>query len=208
MIWILIGIAIFSSTHAEDFNNEILVKRRHKLMESMNGGIAVFKNAGMALRNNDVHYYPFRTNSDFYYLTGFDEPDAAFLLLPDAMKKFIIFLQPENAMSSQWFGDVPGVQGAMEPGMVFAVEPLLYIGNNLIGSFRLNAIRRYGVSAEDIDRFLREIKPVFDQYNHIAARVEDDILITENGNDNLSVRLPRTVKDIEKAMAKKSYLNR
>ena len=471
---IILSIGCFHHLQAEDFNKEIFRKRRQKLMEQMEGGIAVFKNAGHALRNNDVYYYPFRSNSDFFYLSGFEDPDAAFIVLPEGEKKFIMFVQPKNTFSSQWFGDVPGVEGAMkifgadtayaleqfenilrqylfrkqrvyfdikneelndtvrslisqmrgrgpkemidvhqythemriikdsgeielirkavniacdahlevmkamepgmyeyeiasifsyvfekngssdkayesivasgpnatifhysqvkrqtqegdmvmmdmgaefnnyasditrvlpvngkftkeqidgyeivldmldkiirhmvpgnkwfdclmqsesiakeglfrlglitgkdtqwqhllyyyayaghamgldvhdvgdygsfrdggrvlEPGMVFAVEPMLYIGDNLIESFRLNTTRRFRIPEETVDKFLEEIEPVFQKYNHIAARVEDDILITKDGNESLSVGLPKTVKDIERMMAKKSYLNR
>jgi Xaa-Pro aminopeptidase len=95
----------------------------------------------------------------------------------------------------------------LEPGMVFAVEPMIYIGDNLVESFRLHVTRRYRIPEETVDAFLKEIEPAFNRYNHVAARVEDDILITEDGNENLSAHLPKTVKDIEKMMAERSYLN-
>ena len=59
-----------------------------------------------------------------------------------------------------------------------------------------------------VDPVLEEINPVFEKYLHVAARVEDNILITEDGNEVLSPHLPRTVEDIEKTMRQKSYLNR
>ena len=60
---------------------------------------------------------------------------------------------------------------------------------------------------EDMDAFLKEIKPVFDRYKPLGIRIEDDILITEDGNENLSAKAPRTVKEIERLMRKRSYLN-
>ena len=63
VISIVLSIGCFHVLQAEDFNKEIFRKRRQKLMDQMEGGIAVFKNTSHALRNNDVFYYPFRSNS-------------------------------------------------------------------------------------------------------------------------------------------------
>ena len=464
----------FPALFAQDFNKEIYTDRRHRLMEQIEDGIVVIKNSKMALRNNDVNYYPYQANTDFYYLTGFEEPEAAFILDPSGEKRFVMFLKTANAMASMWFGDLPGIEGAivtfgadtayaidkfedilrgflrrhkkiyidlrnedmvetvhsllprrtgssagqlidviplvhemrvikgpeeidlirksvdiacaghlevmkavepgmfeyeieaifsyifqkngsqrkayesivasgpnatilhysdvsrqsqngelvmmdmgadfayyasditrvipvngkftkaqrdlyeivlemedaiiaymipgnkwfdclsqgeeiakkglhrlglitdrdspwqhtlyyfaycghpigldvhdvgeyggfhdggrvLEPGMVFAVEPLLYVGENLVEGFRSMAIHRYSALPEEVDAFLEEINPVFEKYLHVAARVEDNILITEDGNEVLSPHLPRTVEDIEKTMRQKSYLNR
>ena len=84
------------NTFASDFSKETFRQRRQKLMETMGEGIAIFVNPGHSTRSNDTFYYPYRANSDFYYLTGFDEPETAFLLLPGARKEFIMFVLPEN----------------------------------------------------------------------------------------------------------------
>jgi Xaa-Pro aminopeptidase len=96
----------------------------------------------------------------------------------------------------------------LEPGMVFAVEPLLYIGDNLVEAFKINAMRRFKVSPEEIDTFLKEIAPTFAKYKNIPARVEDNILITADGNENLSNHLPKTISEIEKTMKMESDLFR
>src|SRR4030042_1204386 len=116
LFWVILIISFLShiNTSAQDFDKDIFAKRRQILMEKMGDGIAVFLNSSHAIRSKDVSYYPFRTNSDFYYLSGFEDPDAAFLLLPNADKKFIMFVRPKNAISSMWFGDVPGIEGAMQ----------------------------------------------------------------------------------------------
>jgi len=46
-----------------------------------------------------------------------------------------------------------------------------------------------------------------EKYWGIAIRIEDDILVTKNGPVNLSAEAPRTIKEIEKMMAKKSVLD-
>ena len=41
----------------------------------------------------------------------------------------------------------------------------------------------------------------------IGIRIEDDILVTKTGPENLSAEAPRTIEEIEKMMAKKSILD-
>jgi Xaa-Pro aminopeptidase len=79
----------------------------------MEGGIAIIKGAQPANRNGDVDF-PFRQNSDFYYLTGFEEPFAALILLPEENKKFIMFVRNRNFVMENWDGKRAGIEGAMQ----------------------------------------------------------------------------------------------
>ncbi|WFP15684.1 aminopeptidase P family protein [Citricoccus muralis] len=67
------------------------------------------------------------------------------------------------------------LDGVLEPGMVFTIEPGLYF------------------KAEDL--------AVPEEYRGIGVRIEDDILVTADGAENLSAALPRTPDDIEAWMA-------
>ncbi len=87
--------------------------RRQKLMEQLGDGAAIIRNTSSQTRNGD-ETYEYRTGSDFYYLTGFEYPDAALLLIPGGAKEAIFFVQPENVFSPLWFGDIPGIEGAMK----------------------------------------------------------------------------------------------
>ncbi len=75
--------------------------RQHDLAARLPSGcIAVIPAASEALRNGDAHYR-FRQDSDFYYLTGFNEPDA--LLLITSTSSFL-FNRPRNVAQEQWTG--------------------------------------------------------------------------------------------------------
>ncbi len=81
-------------------------------MDKMEGGIAIFKSAKVSNRNYDVDY-EYRQNSDFYYLTGFEEPESAILLIPDAEQEFIMFVRQRNPAMEVWTGKRYGIEGAM-----------------------------------------------------------------------------------------------
>ena len=74
---------------------------------------AVFVAGREALRNGDVHY-EFRQRSTFYYLTGFEEPDAVAVLRPGADDAYVLFVRPHDPERALWDGPREGVQGAVE----------------------------------------------------------------------------------------------
>jgi len=68
----------------------------------------------LILRNGDTHY-PFRQSSDFYYLTGFNEPDAILALLPDHSEgRYILFTQKKDPLKEAWNGKMQGLEGVVE----------------------------------------------------------------------------------------------
>ncbi|WP_336721997.1 aminopeptidase P family protein [Cellulosimicrobium cellulans] len=68
------------------------------------------------------------------------------------------------------------LDGVLEPGMVFTIEPGLYF------------------KADDL--------AVPEEYRGIGVRIEDDVLVTAEGNENLSASLPRRPEDVEAWMAR------
>jgi Xaa-Pro aminopeptidase len=58
--------------------------------------------------------YPFRQDSNFWYLTGFDEPDSIALFLSHKPKgeRFILFVAPKDILSEVWHGFRWGIEGA------------------------------------------------------------------------------------------------
>jgi Xaa-Pro aminopeptidase len=89
-------------------------KRRRDLMQQMNGGVAIIPTAPVRPRNRDVDY-PYRPDSDFYYLTGFPEPEACAVLVPGrAHGEYILFCRERNPEKEIWEGRRAGLEGARE----------------------------------------------------------------------------------------------
>ncbi|MGV3740210.1 MAG: Xaa-Pro aminopeptidase [Gammaproteobacteria bacterium] len=73
--------------------------------------VAVIPAAKELLRNGDADYR-FRQNSDFYYLTGFQEPDAVLLVCSTPTVQSILFTRPRNPNEEQWQGKRLGPEAA------------------------------------------------------------------------------------------------
>ena len=90
-------------------------RRRKRLMNMINvGGIAIQPTAPERVRNRDV-LYPHRPDSDFYYLTGFPEPEAIAVLVPDRPQgEFLLFCRERDPEAETWHGRRAGLDGACE----------------------------------------------------------------------------------------------
>jgi Xaa-Pro aminopeptidase len=90
-------------------------RRRRELMALMEpGSIAILPSASLKIRNGDVEFH-FRQNSDFHYLTGFDEPGAVVVLIPGREHgECILFCREREATHEMWHGKVTGPERAMQ----------------------------------------------------------------------------------------------
>ncbi|OZJ02425.1 hypothetical protein BZG36_04831, partial [Bifiguratus adelaidae] len=118
--------------------------RRTKLMASLPYNSVVvclgYKTRYMSQRV----FYPFHQNTDFYYLTGFNEPDSAVILEHDNSErgyKMTMFVPPKTAEAELWDGPRTGLEGVKE--MFDADE------------------------AFESSRFLYRLKDILDQYQHV-----------------------------------------
>jgi Xaa-Pro aminopeptidase len=89
-------------------------KRRQRLMDMMGeDSIAVLPNAPVANRNRDVDY-PYRSDSHFHYLTGFDEPESVMVLIPGREHgEFVLFCRERDLEKEIWDGYRAGQEGAI-----------------------------------------------------------------------------------------------
>jgi Xaa-Pro aminopeptidase len=91
----------------------VFAERRQQLLESLGpDAVAIFVGARLAVRSADTEY-PFRQDSDFWYLTGFDHPEAVAVLSTREGPDFTLFVQPRDPDAETWTGYRPGVEGAV-----------------------------------------------------------------------------------------------
>lgn len=92
---------------------EEFAARRSKLFAQMaDNSAAIIFSAREQIRNNDCTY-PFRQDSYFWYLTGFNEPDAALLLVKKNQQNLTaLFLRPNDPLLETWNGRRLGVENA------------------------------------------------------------------------------------------------
>ena len=92
---------------------ETFIERRRRFVEASGDGLAIVPAASETVRNNDVHH-TFRQASDFFFLTGFDEPDAVAVFNPShAKERYVLFVRPRDRETEIWTGHRAGVEGAV-----------------------------------------------------------------------------------------------
>lgn len=89
--------------------------RRKALSEHMGeNAIAILPAAKLKARNSDADFQ-FRQDSDFYYLTGFNEPDAVFALIPGREHgEAVLFCRERDPAKEMWDGKMLGPEGAIK----------------------------------------------------------------------------------------------
>jgi Xaa-Pro aminopeptidase len=95
----------------------------------------------------------------------------------------------------------------LEPGMVLTVEPGIYIRKESFDHLE-EMLGRNAPKKEELEAFLKAVKPAVEKYAGIGIRIEDDILITETGHEILSQKVPKEIDEIKKLMENDSYLNK
>lgn len=88
--------------------------RRQVFMEKIAGGTAIFPSGLQAMRTHSTEYR-FRQDTNFYYLTGFEEPEAVCVIAPDHPEhQYVLFVRPRVPEQEVWTGKRAGVDGAKE----------------------------------------------------------------------------------------------
>lgn len=90
------------------------IARRARLMAAIGPeGIAIVPAAREVIRNRDAHYR-FRQDSDFLYLTGFNEPEAVLVIAPGRKEgETILYTRPRDATREIWDGRRAGPEGVV-----------------------------------------------------------------------------------------------
>ena len=98
------------------FDATPFVRRRQQVLREMHKkgrGVAIIPTSTELIRNRDTHH-PFRFDSNFWYLTGFEEPDAVLVLLISDTPQSLLFCRAKNEERELWEGFRFGPDAARE----------------------------------------------------------------------------------------------
>lgn len=119
---LLISSYTFAQPLKLDMN--VFADRREAFMRKMQpDGVAIFPSKPVYLRNLDIEY-EYRQESNFYYLSGFEEPESILLLNPSHPKyKYVLFVRKRDQRRETYEGPRSGIEGAV---VTFKADTALY----------------------------------------------------------------------------------
>lgn len=127
------------------------VTRRNKLAAQMrNSSIAILRGAVIKIRNHDADH-PFRQDSDFYYLTGFNEPNAVLALSKDdkGNVSYVLFNQSSDPIAEIWTGKRIGQDNACKVYKADESFDIANIDNTMPDLFAGKQIVYYPLGADE-----------------------------------------------------------
>lgn len=109
-------------------------RRRHELMRRIDPGSVTLVPSAPEQRRNRDNYFPYRQESDFRYLTGFDEPEALAVLIPGREQgEYILFCRERDPAMETWNGRRAGLDGARETHGADESHPITELDERLPG---------------------------------------------------------------------------
>ena len=204
--------------------NRLFIRNRANLAAQLPPkSIAVFTANEPMPRNGD-EFYPFRQQSDFFYLTGINEENAFLLIAPDypdESLREVLFIEPYDEVKATWQGEMLDARQASEISGVKTVKgsDAFYSVLNDIAfsgygdSIFLNSYEypKYECAVETIQqRFVKKIKELYPmhQYGRTAPilnalrmiKSDDEITITQQACDITSKAFRRCLKTVKPDM--------
>jgi len=136
-------------------NSKEFARRRKHLMDLVGAaGIAVVAAAPERVRSRDTHYN-YRPDSDFYYLTGFQEPEAVAVLVPGRPQgQFLVFCRERNPERELWDGPRLGPEGAVDELGADDAFPITDLDDILPGLLERSDRVYYSMSGSEFDQRL------------------------------------------------------
>ena len=158
---------LFSMSKTEDLPSEEFASRRLTFIEELRSlnACAILHTAPLYERNHHVEY-PYRQDSDFFYLTGWTQPGAILVITPqenpESQPEITLFVTPLAPKKKVWTGPKPGLGEARNlPGidLVWEYDDFFdHLGKLIAGYDRLAL--SFGEHSEFKDLFEREFDAI------------------------------------------------
>lgn len=180
-----------------NLNLEPCHRRRQRLLEDIGEGIALLFAAPERPRNRDI-LYPYRFDSDFWYLTGFPEPEAVLVLIGGNAPRTLLFCRDKDEEREIWEGFRYGPAAAREifgfdetrpfaefadalPDLLAGHDTLWYAVGQEAGQDRqiidaLNRVRAQSRAGQRAPAVLRDIREPLQRMRLIKDSFEIDIM--------------------------------
>lgn len=145
--------------------NALFVRNRRNFASMMTkGALAVFTANEEMPRNGD-QCYPFRQNSDFFYLTGIDREGAFLILYPDHPKpemREILFIEPYSEMKAIWRGEMLDAKQAKE---ISGCQNVMYADsfNDVLKELIFSSVKVY-LNLYEYSRFETKVSTIQDRF--------------------------------------------
>ena len=142
--------------------------RRKTFMEKVAGGVAIFPSALQAMRTHSTEYR-YRQDANFYYLTGFEEPEAVCVIAPDHPEhQYVLFVRPRTPEQEVWTGKRAGVEGAKERFGADEAYPIEEFDEKISEYIGTSERLYYGFGADDV--FNQKIIELLKRYRRHRLR--------------------------------------
>lgn len=173
-------------------------KRRQKLSKKLhNNSLGIVFSSPLKVRSNDTHY-PYRQNSNFYYLCGFREDNSALVFSKTKDEfKTILFVQKKEPSLELWDGKRLGVEASKQ---MFDVDEVYAYGefNQKIKELLLDKNSLYtefDIGDERIASVLGMAKNIYTHHN-ISHKIQKLRLIKSKSEITL---IKKAIKITKKA---------
>lgn len=171
-------------------------QRRQKILDKIGStAIAIFPAAPEYYRTGDTHF-PYRQNSDLYYLTGFSEPESIAVLVPGHDKgEFILFNRERDQLMEIWNGKRAGQEGACKDFAANQSYPIKDFAEKIIDLMADRQTVYYALGRQpEIDEQI--INAVNKLRNKVRSGVNAPITITNSENLTNEMRLIKSPAEI------------
>ncbi|MBC5815854.1 MAG: aminopeptidase P N-terminal domain-containing protein, partial [Candidatus Eremiobacteraeota bacterium] len=173
----------------------LFAERRAAFAGSLGDAVAIIPGADVQLRNRDTEQ-EFRQSSDFYYLTGWNEPGAVLVIVPrNAAHRDILFTLPRDRSQEAWTGKRHGVEGAVEEFGIDGAYEIAELDRRLPELFLGHTALRYSLGNDEaFDRRVLTALATAQQRTRRGGAAPSSIV---NSNDILhEMRLRKSTEEI------------